>query len=130
MVVVHVEVQASEKGWDSRGLYGQCRDVRHVWPWLSREGVLDKGGEPGTPRGVYDEEDGISRRPDNTSERFVTIRVSGAFQVIDALGVIRPDGKFSKVDCSGTMRPVAGAWPVDGSGMRGMASEREACNEE
>ena len=31
VVVVHVEVQASEKGWNSRGLYGQCRDVNHAW---------------------------------------------------------------------------------------------------
>ena len=57
-------------------------------------GVLGKGGELGTPRGVCDEEEGISRRPDSTSERFVTIGVSGAFLVIDALGVSRSEGNF------------------------------------
>ena len=34
------------------------------------------------------------------------------------------------VHCSSTVRPVVGARPVDGSWVREMASEREACEEE
>ena len=62
---------------------------------------------------------------DSTSEWFVTIRVSGAFPVIDALGVTMSEGKISVVACSSTVGPVAGTWPVNGSRMRETASERE-----
>ena len=49
---------------------------------------------------------------------FVTIGVSGAFLVIDALGVTMFEGKKSVLDSSSTVGPVAGARPVDGSTMR------------
>ena len=60
--------------------------------------------------------EGISRRPDNTSERVVTIGVSGAFLVIDALGVTMFEGKNSVLDCSSIVGPVDWARPVDSVG--------------
>ena len=56
-----------------------------------RLGVLGKGGGFGTPRGVTVKGEGISRRPDNTSEGLGTIGVWGAFQAI-ALGATRSGG--------------------------------------
>lgn len=93
-------------------------------------GSLGKGGEPGTPRGVSDKGDGVSRKPDKTSERLSTKGVSGAFLATNSLGATRSDEQLLLVGCLATVRPVAEARPVGGSGLRETASKREESEEE
>lgn len=57
-------------------------------------GTLGRGGEPGTPRRVFDKGEGMSRRSDNTSKRLGTKGVSGTFLVTKSVGATRYYGQY------------------------------------
>lgn len=58
-------------------------------------GVLAKGSELGTLRGVSRKSEGRSRISDKSSERLVTKGVSGEFLAINSVGATSSDGQLS-----------------------------------
>lgn len=64
-------------------------------PFLSKEGVLGKDGEPRKPQGVLVKGGGRSQMSSNTSERADTNEVpGGAVLATISKGAIGPDGNF------------------------------------